>query len=267
MNLQEVFDQLTFGELSMLKIGGDETGAIGENDYQKIVGSINLGLTAIFKRFSLKEGRLTLELVPGQTLYPLAGKFAHTREAVRQGSVSYEMDGIPPIVDNDNPYLPQFIVDTALNPFMDDVLKVEKVKTISGYEMNINVANDEYSIMTPSLTTIEVPQKVLDQGPDLPSELRGNRLTVFYQANHPKILVKEDFDPKWVELLLPESHLQALLYFVASRLYNPIGMMNEFNMGNNWYSKYELECQRLENEGLSVNQSNKEDNFRRNGWV
>lgn len=234
MNLQEVFDQLTCGELSMLKLGGAESGAIPEASFKNVVGSVNLGLTALFKRFNLKEGRLTLILVPGQTIYPLTT---------------------------------EFIEDTLQSPFQDDVLKVEKVKTASGFEMSVNEANDEYSIMTPSMTTIEVPKKVLDQGADLPSELRGDKLTVIYRANHPKIVVDDDFEPEEVNLLLPDSHLQALLYFVASRHYNPIGMVNEFNMGNNWFSKYEMECQRLTNEGLEVNQSNKEDNFRRNGWV
>ncbi len=72
MNLQDVFDQLTFGELSQLSIGGGEAGAISEANYPRVLAHINLGLTALYKRFPLKEGRVSVTLAPGQLLYPLS---------------------------------------------------------------------------------------------------------------------------------------------------------------------------------------------------
>lgn len=73
-------------------------------------------------------------------------------------------------------------------------------------------------------------------------------------------------NPEITKVELPSSHLQALLYFVASRTYNPIGMTGEFNAGNNYNAKYEAECQGLEAAGLQVERGI--NNFKLNwsGW-
>ena len=59
-------------------------------------------------------------------------------------------------------------------------------------------------------------------------------------------------NPEITKVELPSSHLQALLYFVASRTYNPIGMTNELNAGNNWYANCEAACQELEVQGCKL---------------
>ena len=69
------------------------------------------------------------------------------------------------------------------------------------------------------------------------------------------------------EIELPYSHLEALLYFIASRVHNPIGMANEFHAGNSWAAKYEHECVRLEQLNLRVDQGEDNTNFCRNGWI
>lgn len=48
MNLQEVFDQLSVGELSMLSVGGNDQGVIDESNWDKVLPHINLGLTALY---------------------------------------------------------------------------------------------------------------------------------------------------------------------------------------------------------------------------
>ena len=53
MKLKEVFDQLTYGELSQLSIGGQAQGEITEENYARVVAHVNLGLSAIYKRFHL----------------------------------------------------------------------------------------------------------------------------------------------------------------------------------------------------------------------
>ena len=44
MTLQEIFDQLTYGELSQLSMGGSEAGIIDESNYSRILVHVNLGL-------------------------------------------------------------------------------------------------------------------------------------------------------------------------------------------------------------------------------
>lgn len=71
MLLQEIFDQLTYGELSQLSIGGGEAGVIKLSNYKRIVPHINLALTALHKRFNIKESNVTFILQPNGYSYLL----------------------------------------------------------------------------------------------------------------------------------------------------------------------------------------------------
>ena len=71
MKLSEVFEYLTAGELSQLAIGGAENGSVDPTDYAKLITHINLGLTALYTRFNLKEQETSLALVPSTRVYVL----------------------------------------------------------------------------------------------------------------------------------------------------------------------------------------------------
>ena len=62
MTLQDIFDALSAGELSQISIGGQAAGVINKENRAKLLPHINMGLTALFKRFRLKEGELTIQL-------------------------------------------------------------------------------------------------------------------------------------------------------------------------------------------------------------
>lgn len=248
MNLQEVFDQLTNGELSQLSIGGNEAGVINPSNYNRLVPHVNLGLTALYKRFPLKENRLSLELQSNRTTYPLHSNYAvsskTSKEAVR------------------------YIKDSASTAFKDDIHKVERVYASSGYEFSLNDESDPYGLFTPSATVLRVPSAVAAQSMDLPSELKSPLVEVVYRANHPLIVADgADLEPEAIELELPYSHLEPLLLFIASRLHTPTGMTNETNMGNTYYSKYEAACQHIELTNLRVDQGSQNSRLYQNGWV
>lgn len=216
MKLQEVFDALSSGEFSQLSIGGRPQGVIDEDNYGKLIGHVNLGLTALFKRFMLKEGSVVVPLVANQEVYKLPAT---------------------------------------------DILKVERVETQDGVELALNDHTSSWSVFTPSMTSLRVPK-------DIAPELDIESLTVHYRANHPKIKFGLAlFDPVRIEVQLPDSHLEPLLYYIASRVHNPIGMGQEFNSGNTYYAKYEAACQALEIEGLAIDQGSTNTRARRNGWV
>jgi hypothetical protein len=140
-----------------------------------------------------------------------------------------------------------------------DLLKVEQVTDADGVVLPLNDAADPTSLSTPASTILRVPTDAYDM---------SATLTVHYRASLPMITVGLGyFDPQRIEVDLPVAYLQALLYFVASRVHNPIGMTNEFNAGNNWAAKYEYECQRLENENLQTDQGGSNTRLARNGWV
>lgn len=247
MKLAEVFAQLTYGELSQLNLGGAEAGAIDVSNYPNLLAHVNLGLTQLYKRFPLKESRLTVELINDRVGYPLASGYAVSNVAVNG--------------------LPRYILDTD-EPFQDDLLKIENVFTDLGVELALNDASNQYSIMTPTLNTIRVPLALVDSSLDWPEELDTLTLEVVYRANHP-ILVMDPatFDPALVEIELPYSHLEPLLFYIASRLHNPIGMTNEFHAGNSWAAKYEQSCMLLEVKNLNVDQGSQNTRIQRNGWV
>jgi hypothetical protein len=226
MNLQEVFDQLVYGELSQLSIGGGEVGSISEANYPRVLAHINLGLTALYKRFPLKEGRVSVELVPGKLLYATA----------------------------------------AVAP---DLLKIEQVRTDGGFEFPLNDESDPYSVFTPTASSLRVPADVVAQLIDLPDWFKTINLELVYRANHPKVIQGLGFfDPKRVLLQLPETHLEPLLLFVASRAMTPMGVGQfEGQAGNNYYAKYEAACQSLESINLRVDQGSQNSRLHSNGWV
>jgi hypothetical protein len=249
MTLQEIFDQLTFGELSQISIGGNEAGAIKETDYPRILVHINLGLTALYKRFSLKEGRLMLSLVAGRTVYPLTRQYAvsNTRstETVR------------------------YLLDSTDVPFHDDIHKIEQVLTSAGVDLGLNNPSDPYAVSTPSHTTLRVNPEIVAMDINLPDWLKTSTLELVYRANHPKIVIGQGlFNPARVQVQLPDSYLNALLLFVASRVHTPGGMTGEFNPGNNYAMKYEAECQALVAQNLQVDRSDSGTHlFRQRGWA
>ena len=248
MKLTEVFDQLTSGELSQMAIGGSEAGQIAEADYPKVINHINLALIAIYKRFYLKEGRVDLSMVPGRMIYPIHSKYALSSVKSKE-----------PV---------KFLLDSATEKFTDDILKIESVQTDAGFEIPMNDATDRLSIATTSPTTLRIPAALTSQVQDLPDDYKTSKLTVVYRAKHPAIVWNEyNFDPDTIELELPESHLEALLLHVASRAATPTGMINEFNAGNNYASKYELACQQLEIFNFQIDHGNSNNRLIKNGWV
>lgn len=219
MQLSEIFEQLSYGELAQLNLAGAD-GAIAPENYAKLLAHINMGLTELHKRFLLKEGELTIPVVGGTYVYPLAAA---------------------------------------------DVIKIERVYALVDgeyQELELNNNTDAfllpaYSVRTPDYKTLIIS-----------TTLVTTELKVVYRATHLQ-LVKEVgyFNPKSVVVSLPYSHLEALLYYVASRLMNPIGMSQQFHDGNNFAAKFEQSCMQLENQNLKVDQSTCNTRLERNGWV
>lgn len=248
MKLQEVFDQLSVGELSNISIGGAEQGIIDENNYSRIIPHINLALTALYKRFLLKEARIRVKLTKGMYTYLLHSDYAESNQK-----------SIKPN---------KYILDSTAFPFKDDILKIERVNGEVGEPFGLNDGSDKFSLATPSINTIWTPTGITDGDIDLPDRFRTSYLDVIYRCNHPKIVEGNGyFDPERIEIELPHSHLMALLFYIASRVNNPLGMTNEFHVGNSYYAKYEAECQRIELDNIRIEGGSTYERFARGGWA
>lgn len=247
MKLSEIFAYLTEGELSQLSIGGGDPGQIREEDYRRVMRSINLGLTSLFTRFFLKEGKLELVLDPDITRYTLNSVHA---------------------VSNTTTGVPKYINDVG-NPFKDDLLKIQSVKTDAGYELPLNVPGNEFSCTSASHDVLEVPTALALQSNDLPEHYKTSVLNVTYRAAHPLLDVSDGvtINPSSIEVALPFAYLPPLLYYVAARIHHPSSLASEINPATSYYAKYEQACLRLENENLDLDRDDSNTKFYGRGWV
>lgn len=242
MLLSALFTQLTLGELSQIKLGGaSEEGITKENQLQ-MLGHVNAGLTELHTRFQIREGTLKLRTDPSLDTYVLSKQYAVSNRESRK-----------PL---------KYILDSLTAPFEDTVLKIERVYDDLGQELALNAGGERYNplskvLRTPALNTLVVPPAITASG-----------LTVVYRANHP-LIIKEDnsFDPTEVEIDLPAQYENALLLYIASRVFNPIGLNQEFHDGNNYWAKFEAACALLTQQGLELNAEAGIDRIQAGGWV
>jgi hypothetical protein len=269
MKLKDVFDQLTHGELGQLSIGGAKAGFIEDTNYDAMLCHVNMGLTALHRRFALKEGTLLLKFIPGVYRYKLQSTYALSTEELVLGAFPLMLNGVPLITDFATLQDYQYIQDSPTDSFEDNILKVERViATDTGKELPLNDLGNEYSVRTPQVDHLLVPKLIVDQGADLPLAYRTQTLDVVFRANHVKIQPGAGmYDANRVEVDLPEAYLDALCYFIASRLYNPIGMVNEFHAGNSFAAKFEMICQQLKDANLEIDQGSSSDRFEARGFV
>ena len=249
MKLQEIFDQLSYGELSQVSIGGAPMGEITEDNYKRVLGHINLGLLALYRRFNLKEGQLLLRLIPGQLEYQIHSSFVEGNRKSRE--------------------LVRYLTEDASDPFKDELLKIERVFTELDVELPLNLNGDVYSVKTPSSARLWVPLSIVNRDNSLPEGLRTDTLRLVYRASHPMLVIPMGlFDPTRIEIQLPESHLEALLYFISARVNTTMGLdLIKGKLGNELYGRYENECARLEQQNLQIDKGAFNTRLQRGGWV
>lgn len=223
MLLKEIFDQLTFGELSQISIGGSELGAINESNYVRMIPHINMALAAIYKRFPLKEGRGTFTLQAGAYIYSLVE---------------------------------------------DDVSRIETVKNELGNELSLNEPSDYYSCYTTSPKVIKVCPDIVNQLIDVPDYYKSTSLEVIYRASHPLLVDSILFDPETIEIELPYTHLEPVIYFIASRVLSPTGAGPlQGVVGNNYMQRYEMACQQLILQNPQIENTSYHTRLTNNGWA
>ena len=257
MTLQDIFDHLTYGELSQLAVGGidntDDAGnadpGIVEDDRKQIIQHCQLGLIALYKRFRLKDKRVTVRLSDERNSYVLKSDYATTN--TQSGAID------------------KYLIDTTEDPFDDTLMKIEEITAYSFIDnlkdkcekvIPVNKKSDKHAIQMPSLNLLMVPD-------EFDMEHQPTHLEICYRASHPKLdIFLGAAAPIAVEIELPSNFTQALLFFIASRIMNPVGMVQEFHSGNSYYAKYEAECQRLEMQNYQQDSNDDNDHWKNNGF-
>lgn len=219
MYLSDILNELTYGELSQLNLGIQKNGETPEDKLLPLISHINRGLSALYTRFFLKEGRFNFALVAGAYGYDLQ---------------------------------------------REDLLKIEQVFTEEGAELPVNDGTKLWACFTPTMQQLRVAKEIVDKDINLPTEYITNGLEVVYRANHPR--VTDGTLPESTVIELPYSHLNALLYFVASRAYTPMGLVNQYHQGDSWAARYEAECLRLEAASLQIDTDIQNSRLYDKGW-
>jgi len=250
MHLEELFTQLTQGELSQLKMGGRDSVGIRPCDYAKVIPHINLGLTEIYKRFNLKQGEVVVQQFDEIQTYQLNSIYAQSR---MPGTTN------PSNLPEGSKY---YIMDSPYQPFTDNVLRIEAIHNELGEELYKNQdrayfdGSDKYwAVNTPSYNSIQVPY------PE-----KENQMIVTYRADHDPIIYVEGMNLHTIQVPISPTYLESLLLYIAARVYTNLSS-NEGNEGNNYTTKFEASIQKIIDLNLINNDDTQNVKLDENGWV
>lgn len=248
MFLSDVYDQLTSGELS--KIYAGDTGTILPEVRPRINSLIQAGIADINKHFTIREGTVLI-------------RTSNERE-------NYEL--IPANSVNVNPQ--GFIMDSPLDPFLGDIMQINRITDSTGQSLWLNtdvparMAVDNIFGTRPSIYTYAGINMSSYNTLKLHKNHTYGDLLVHYKA---RIKPFEMTTPEATYIDLPDHFLNALVWYVASRKFNPNGAetigRGMFHEGNNYRAMYNEEVASLKAQLGSIASTGESTNFERNGWV
>jgi len=232
MKLSDIFNHLSYGEFAQLHIGERESnGELCHTKQLKLLSHINAALAELYSRFTLRRGSFRVTLTDDRTLYYLRPEHAHSNARSRAD---------------------KYIEDLEM-PLKAPVKKVLSVSA-NGSELDLNVPT-VCSVHTPSFDILKVPEA-----------LGATELEVEYRAT-PELLGEEVLhqEPEYVDVELPYVYINALGYFIASRVLSAMNGESAL-AGNSYLMKFEKACLDLKDHGEDLDEGSVED-IRKNGWV
>lgn len=234
MNISDLFQDLSFGELSSLTLASEGTGIITDAGKERIIRFANEGLLKLYSRYVLKEEDVVISLVESITNYHLLLKFAQSQAGISTQTNLY-------------------ILDLVEEPFQEDVIRILNVYDSRARELPLNDDGNDFSVFTPQANVLQVPR---------PKD--GMAISIGYQAKHP-LLTLVDLTQ---EICLPDVLVPALRAWVAYRAFGQINTQESQAIAAGHKASYEATC----NEVLSLDlvgtsQSQTNDRFDSNGWV
>jgi hypothetical protein len=242
ITLHDLLTNLTYGEFSQLHLGNflidEHENAPDPKSYAQLTSHINLGLSAIYAEFMLASEELYVQLHEEIETYTLSYQYAVSNTA-----------GTEPI---------KYINDTVAKPFKDNVLKIEEVYDEAGNLLFTNDSTEELALNTPTYRSIQVPW---------PNDY--NVLAVQYRAGHGKVVVTSQTDLTAVEIAVPIQLEEALMFYVASRVFAALPQATESSDANDYFRKYQSKIGEVRHQGLYVQptEAGGKTQFEANGWV
>lgn len=213
MQLKDLFERLSVGELSNLAIGQEGAGDIRTKDKKKVLAHVNSGLLELYSRFILNTKVITLEMVEHITNYHLLVKFAESQNCV------------------DYPY----IKDMPSDPFKGDVIRILEVYGEHGYRYPLNDDNSCYSLFTPAPSMLQIPNPVT-----------GRPIYVTYQARHLPIVAVTGEE----HIHLPFVLEDALQSYVAYKIFSHMNSQEQMLKSQEHMAMFERRCSEVEEKDL-----------------
>lgn len=236
MTLGDVFRLLETGELSKILIGNADDGGIYPYHTEQVVGYIQLALSDLHTKFTLRTNEAVIQQEDNITIYHLRRKYASTNDESTE-EVKY-------------------IKDSESYPFEEDVLQIFELWDEDGCPIPLNNPAEANSAFTPSFDTVQFC--------GVSSE---NAVSVVYRADHRPLQIPDGGDPDDVDVTIPSSLLPALLLYVGYRAHTSVGSPEGIQQGLDLLQKYEMTCNQVEILGVINRDKDTNENFRRGGWV
>lgn len=240
MYLQKVFDDLAYGEFANIKMGQSELSTLTEKDFPRIISALNLGLIELAKRFKLKEKEVTLHPYTDTLHYYLRDDYLTTADTL-----------------TDILYL---VSVNAADPFNNDLIQVLEAYDDLGDEIPLNdSACPDTGIFLPTFDSIKISE-----------DCELTEINLVYQAYLPPIEITSTFNPKTYKLYWPDYIMDAILNFVAARVFK--GKTSKAAEGTTHLSmtflqQFENACANIRNLGLINESTTPHKRVIDNGWV
>ena len=288
MKLSDVLDNLAAGEFSLSSIVDEATGEIPlAKVNSRLIPVINAGLAEIYSQFFLKRKEIWLQICAGKSRYVLDRKSAKSAHRLR-GNAS---------------------IDDCEDPFFDDIIEILGVFNEHGHRFNLNVDGMQSSAKPRGCNhghgkcgcgTLDTPGTIVTRHSPfgcaphhqqthyvpgvvfhtpaynvlrVDGHLNDQWVKVEYKAS-PRRLSKIDddglYDPEDINIDLPYDYLNALIFYIASRLTNANmnGVQQGFHEGNNYYQRFVSACAMLVDRGHDVENINASSTrFERSGFI
>lgn len=234
MNIKQLFQDLSFGELSTLSLAQDGNGFITDAGKERLIRFANDGLLKLYSRFVLKESEVVIEQVESITNYHLLLKFAESQAGTSTQTHLY-------------------IKDLPEEPFKEDVVRILKVFDGNNCELRLNDDANPLSLFTPQAKVLQVPNPVT-----------GVPLAINYQAMHEELVLDEALDQ---EIELPEVLHSALRNWIAYRCFCQVKTQESMAAGQDHLGQFETTCAEVIANDLVGNTTSQTNNrFQLNGW-
>jgi len=204
MILKSIFDNLTFGELSSINLGGKHLGEIDPNNYKEVIVHINMAVLELYKRFPIKLSEELIQATVDTTTYIVTSRVLQILEVY----ASSEPDTVP----------------------------------------------FEWSIANYNKQSFYLPYET--------DEL----LRVVY-SEYPEVIDADTVDVDTYDVFLPDELLEALLLYVAGRVYSAVSN-DGVQEGMAYMIRFEQSCKEIKRLGtLDNNRADGMAKSKRRGWV